>query len=304
MSDAPPDLRFAYHHVVPAGPEWWEAPPPEVAAARWVVVDDYGVDDSQLRRLARALGGGKLVARPGLLVLDDEGRRRLDAADLILNSRLGLERSPYAADASALLGARFALLRPGLRTPDPVSPPFPQDAEGVLVMLGGTDPRGLTPHVLEGLADVGAERFCPVVVRTQQAPEADAIRRALDRFPGSAWLEGLGASSLAGWARACRFAVSAAGGTLYELAHFHLPFVAIVVAENQRALAAEVGMRWSMPVVDVDGGVREAVAAAFRALVEADPATLRSALSAVHVDGRGAGRVVDAMERRAPETIS
>ena len=297
LSDAPPDLRFVYHKTLAAGPDWQEMPPPEVTTADWVVVDEYGIDDMQLKRLAGVLSRGKSTRCPRLLVLDDEGRRRLDAANLVLNSRLGLERSLYAPNVSVLLGARYALLRTGLARPEDVAPPFPPDAEAVLVMLGGTDPRGLTPHVLEALADIDPVRFCPVVVRTHQSHDADAIRQALDRFSASAWLEGLGASTLAGWARCCSFAISASGGSLYELAYFRLPFVAIVVAENQRALAAEVATHWKMPVVDVDADVRKAVSSAFRALISADAATRKSALASVLIDGQGAARVVDAMEK-------
>ncbi len=296
ITDAPSDLRGVYQRALPAGPEWEQRPPAEARACGWIVVDDYGVDDARLRRLARALAADPSTRRPRLLVMDDEGRRRLDAADLILNSRLGLERSPYAPEVATLLGVRFALLRAGLAHPERVAPPFPPDAEGVLIMLGGTDPRGLTACVIEALADVDPARFCPVVVRARETPDAGAIRRALDRFPASAWLEGLSAASLAGWARCCRFAISAAGGTLYELALFRLPFVAIVVAENQRPLAAEVAARWRMPVVDEGENVREAVGSAFRALIPAGQAARRDEPADGPIDARGPARVADAME--------
>ncbi|MGH8018559.1 MAG: hypothetical protein ACREIA_09750 [Opitutaceae bacterium] len=297
LAGAPPELRDVYHRVVSAGPGWELHPPKDVRAGDWIVVDDYSVGDLQLRQLAKALSDGNLTRRPRVLVMDDEGHRRLDAADLVLNSRLGLERSPYAPEVAALLGTRFALLRPGLARPESVTLPLPTGADGVLIMLGGTDPRGFTPVVIEALGDIDPARFCPVIVRARETPDAGVIRRALDRFAVSVWLERLDASSLAGWARCCSFAVSAAGGALYELALLRLPFVAIVVAENQRALAAEVRTRWRLPVVDVEEDVRGAVATAFRALIASNETARREALARIPIDTRGPARVAEMMEK-------
>lgn len=297
LAEAPPDLRLVFRDTVPAGDSWADQPPERVVSAAWVVVDELGVDDATLRRFVKALGRLRADGDVRVLAIDDEAKRRLDAATLILNTRLGLENSSYADGVRALLGERYALLRPGLARPEPIVAPFPADAEGVLVMLGGTDPRGLTPVVLDALADIDPVRFCPVVVRTQSTPDSEEIGRALDRFSASAWVESLGASALAGWAGCCRYAISASGGSLYELAAFRLPFVAIVVSENQRPFASAVGNAWQIPVVDVDTGARVAVAAAFRALLAAHGVARDYRKLPARIDGRGAARVADAMMR-------
>jgi spore coat polysaccharide biosynthesis predicted glycosyltransferase SpsG len=273
LERVPADLRKPFDTVRRAGPTWFNDAP----RAGWLVIDHYGVDDATLHRLR---GSSQL------LVIDDEAKRRLDAADLILNTRLGLAVSPYASGPRTLLGERFALLRPGLLAPSAIEADLPAGVQPVLVMLGGTDPRGLTSVALDALADVDARGFAPVVI---------GATAQLSRFSASIPLAAIDAPTLAAWARVCRFAISAAGGTLYELALLRLPFVAIVAAENQRAFAAEVARRWRMPVIDghgAGGPVREKISGAIRALL-ARPANEHEFDA---IDALGASRVADAME--------
>jgi UDP-2,4-diacetamido-2,4,6-trideoxy-beta-L-altropyranose hydrolase len=166
----------------------------------------------------------------------------------------------------------------------------------VLVMLGGTDPRGLTADVVNALADVHTGRFAPVVVRRKGLAGADAVGRACDRFAHSVWLEGLDASSLAGWIRICRLAVSACGGTLYELAALGLPFVGVVTAGNQRAFGREVAARWRVPVVEAATNVRVQTAAALRQLsAESFGSAPPSRVPIGGIDGQGVSRVADTL---------
>jgi UDP-2,4-diacetamido-2,4,6-trideoxy-beta-L-altropyranose hydrolase len=288
----PPDLVEPFGDRIPAGEGWIGQPPSSVTEADWIVIDHHGLDDEGLHRLRRALSEAAGHSRPPrLLVFDDEGRRTLASADLVLNSRPGLEASPYATGVPALLGERHALLRPGLLAPEAIASPFPRSVDPVLVMLGGTDPLNLTGRVLEALADVDPGRFAPVLVRAKSCPEAAFIRSALTRFAANIWLESVSARALAGWARHCRYAVSAAGGTLHELALLRLPFVAVVAAENQRAFAMQAHRVWGMPVVEGDERVRESVAHAFGELLKLQPGH-----GWTTVDGHGAERVAIAME--------
>jgi spore coat polysaccharide biosynthesis predicted glycosyltransferase SpsG len=245
-----------------------------------------------LKRLREVLDASGVDA-PRLLAIDDECHRRLGAASLALNTRPGLARTPYAAGVRALLGESYALLRPGLRSPEAIDPPWPDDIDPVLVMIGGTDPRGLAAAALHALADVDAQRYAPVLVQTRAADDGGAaIEAALARFEARVWVSRVDACALAGWARVCRWSISACGSTIYELSFLGLPFVGIIAAENQRAFAREIENRWAMPVVEGDERLRASAAGAFRRLV-AQP--IQESWRAI--DGLGARRVADAMER-------
>lgn len=250
----------------------------------WIVVDHYATSDDRLRAW-RGQGRGRILA------VDDEAVRTLAAADLVLNARLGLERSPYAANVPALLGTPFCLLRPGLWKPQVPAWSVPPGVRPVLVTLGGTDPAGALDKALEALADVGAEVLAPIVVSpagiAAHSRAADVVRR----FPHAVVLGATSAVDLAGWMSVCRLAISAGGGTLYELAALRLPFVAVVVAENQRSLAEAAQAHWEMPFVIFGPNAREELAAAVRCML-ARPGWGRASFG---VDALGACRVADAM---------
>jgi spore coat polysaccharide biosynthesis predicted glycosyltransferase SpsG len=292
----PEELRGSFAETAPVHHSRPLEVPDAIRGADWLVVDDYGFDDDALRGLRAALACGAQAPGPRLLVLDDEASRRLDAADLVINTRLGLRESPYAPGVPALTGESFVLLRAGLRTPDPVGARFLVGVDPVLVMIGGTDPAGLTVPVLEALSSMEGKRFAPILVRARRDESAPEIRRMLRKFPASTWLENVSAATLAGWARACRFAVSGAGGSLYELAFLQLPFVALVVADNQRNLAAEVNRRWNMPILEARmAQLRPALAAAVGSLLARPPGWSTTTCG---IDGGGAGRIADAMAGR------
>ncbi len=285
---APDDLRAPFAEARIAGPAWPEEPPP----AEWIVVDWYDATDAMLRRLR------KTAPAANLLVIDDEAKRTLADAHVIVNPRLGLEGFPYASTARALLGERYALLRAGLREPARVTSPFPPGVAPVLIMLGGTDPRELTAEVIHGLADLDAAAFAPVILR-QRGRDA-GVHLALARFGTHEWLERLDARTLAGWARVCHYAISACGGTLYELALLGLPFVGVVAADNQHPLATAVEDRWNLPVIDGAGNVRRSVASAVPRLLDAHPWPREQPARPIgNVDGLGSARIADVIENRA-----
>lgn len=275
---APDDLREPFPAVrdVQSGP----------GTADWIVVDWYGMSDEELRGLRSS------AERAHVLVIDDEATRTLAAADVVVNPRLGLERAGYAT-GTCLLGERYALLRAGLRMPAPVAIPFPAEVTPVLVVPGGTDPQGIAVEALHALADVDASHLVPVLVRSRTLPGSDAVERALARFAHPVWLERLSAAELAGWAAACRFAISACGGTLYELALVGLPFIGVVVADNQRAFAREVEERWQMPVVDAREIKRSELVAAVQSML-ARPPGARVPIGGI--DGMGTSRIADVMD--------
>ena len=92
----PRELIEPFDHVIPYVPGCDGLP----AACAALVVDHYGTDDPTLRAW-RAVFSGMI------LVIDDEGIRRLDAARLVLNARPGLAVSPYAPGVRCLLGERL-----------------------------------------------------------------------------------------------------------------------------------------------------------------------------------------------------
>jgi spore coat polysaccharide biosynthesis predicted glycosyltransferase SpsG len=90
-------------------------------------------------------------------------------------------------------------------------------------------------------------------------------------------------------------AISASGSTVWELCCLGVPSVVWPLAENQRGIAAALDRAGAAVAVD---GIGEALAAA-RELISFPEKQLALCKAAWGlVDGRGAARVVDEMERR------
>jgi len=276
------------------------------ALARCAVahVDDmYRGDDwfaSLRRRLEQARGG----AGPLLSASDDLGRRSLAAADVAINSELGLDRATapaYAARRELLLGERHALVRPGFGRPKPVEEERPEGALPVFVMIGGTDAKKLTAPVLRALAATGDRRLMPVVAggERREGEGAEDVTAALrEGFAHWRRLPPLDSAGLAGWMDFSEAAVIGCGSSVYELACRRRPFLGICLADNQAALARRIERRWGLPVADVQSGFDEgAFGDAWRRLMAA--VEERGAGAPEGVDAGGAGRVADALARLA-----
>lgn len=260
--------------------------------AEWVVLDGYHFDGSFQQALVDA--GLRVLA------LDDHGHAGRYAAQLVLNPNLGAVAERYADRAPGtrlLLGPAYALLRREFRELAVPERAVAARARRVLVTLGGSDPDNVSALVLAGLALVPGPLEVQVLLGG-----ANPHRAALAKLDGPHAVElvtdarDVPARML--WADV---AVAAAGGTAWELARVGTPQATIVLADNQRpagaALQAEgltVALGWHAELHP------HAVAEAVGAL--AGDARRRAELAArgrALIDGRGALRVLEAMEQAA-----
>jgi UDP-2,4-diacetamido-2,4,6-trideoxy-beta-L-altropyranose hydrolase len=243
----------------------------------WAVLDGYDFVRSDQERWRSRCGR--------LLVVDDHGAAGTWAADLVLDQNLGATAATYATEATGpdlLLGPRYALLRREFRR-HPV--PHPSDGSGarrslrVALAAGGSPTAEVTAwfdQVASGLTDAGLEVF--------------RLEGVEDMVPALAEAD---------------LAVSAAGGTAWELCALGIPSVLVPAAVNQLPVASRLGgigaavavLPPEPPGLRADAALRLApsgdVVAATAALAR-DPrqrAALRRRARSL-VDGRGAVRVV------------
>lgn len=247
----------------------------QIAADDWVIVDTYAADAIYL---------SKLSARARLAVIDD-----LDVLDrfdchVLINPTPAAPKASYAAKSNAtlLLGPDYALVRGEFRRPVATG-------DVVTLTFGGSDPTGLTQKVAEqlhaGMPGVTIRAIAGPANR--HIPELQALAQRLDRLqllvspPSMA--EALSGSALV---------VTAAGGSVNELAALGLPALALVVYDNQAAWLEAC----PFPTIDARKGIPEGFAAEIADLM-GDPARRQTIARAAHgiVDGRGVFRVLDAL---------
>lgn len=261
------------------------------AGAGWIVLDGYQFDGSFQHGLA---AGGRRV-----LALDDYGHARSYHADLVLNQNAGAEALLYADREPAtrlLLGPRFALLRTEFREWSRHRS-IPVRARRLVITLGGGDADNVTALVLEAMGAVSGPLDLLLIIGAAN-PHRAALEKAAASCPHpiEVAVDVTDMPRRLAWAD---LAIAGTGSTALELACLGTPQVGIVLAENQwpggAALARDghvVCLGWH---ADLDAS---AIAAAVTALAaDAERRAELSRRGCELVDGRGALRVIEAMQR-------
>lgn len=254
-----------------------------------VLLDGYGFTEAYLATLTAA---GLVTA-----LFDDHMHLSRYAARLLINPNPGTETLRYDVDAGTrlLLGTGYAPVRREFSmAAREGTPPSGQDRH-VLVLAGGSDPDGLTLALAQSLRDVAptirlrfvlgpayTERARLEAVLAEGACPAELLADVRDMAGQMAW---------------AHLAVSAGGSTCHELACMGVPFIVCPVADNQRHIATGyAGGGAAVLLSPVAAGFGDQLRETLARLA-ANPRLLMdmSAAGRAMVDGKGAERIVEAM---------
>ncbi|MFI7078656.1 PseG/SpsG family protein [Micromonospora sp. NPDC049903] len=254
-----------------------------------LVLDSYDLDPA---------GAGALRESGVLTLAVVDGDTRGQDADLFLDQNFGAD---MVTSGRLLAGSAYALLRDSVLAARPATPrPVAQvDRPSVLAFFGGTDAAGAAPVLAELLLATGRPMTLTVVVGR---PEVAGRLTALTSGPGQSLRPVPPTGALPDLIAAADLVVSAAGTSTWELCCLGAPSALVCVVDNQResyhrvaaaGLAAGLG---ELPDLIADDTARAAAVRLLDELLESG--VRRAALSTrahAAVDGRGRGRVVDAM---------
>lgn len=250
-------------------------------AGDWLLLDSYQVDEAYL--MAQT-GGAKLA------VVDDLGALSGYDCDLIINPASSAQARDYApkTKASLALGTEYALIRREFTRPYDVDTRAPF----VTLTFGGSDPAGLSAPCAQSLHEALPDMLIrlisgPVHVHLEALL---ALEQKLDRLKIIVSPSGL-AQVLAGSA----LVVTAAGGSVAEIAAVGLPALVLVVYDNQAAILDAC----PYPVIDVRTGLPDDLGARVTGML-ADKRGLVDMAARAHAsyDGRGTARILDIMDKK------
>lgn len=259
--------------------------------ACWVVADGYH------------LGGDfqKAVKDAGLQVLaiDDYGHAEHYYADLVLNQNsyaqenLYPQREPYTR---LLLGVRYALLRREFLRYRDWTRQIPDVARNVLVTLGGADADNVTIKVIEALKELQLQAYQAVVVVGASNPHLQSLQEAVHGLEDRICLRTnvTDMPELMAWADV---AVTASGSTSWEVLLLRLPACVLVLAPNQRPVAADLAAKGVAINLGEGQTLNSAqIAGELQALMQSPSRrhTIAALASSV-IDGAGCRRVLEEM---------
>lgn len=257
-----------------------------------LVVDHYGLDI-----------GFEAACRPWarrIMVLDDGPGRRHDC-DILLDQNLDAQSGAYrdlVPDHCRLLtGPSYALLRPqflGARREALAQRASGSPARRLLISLGATDPSNVTSRVVAATAGLPLQIDVVLGSASTQAP---AINELASRLGLSVKVH-VDVTDMAALMSAADLAVGAGGSTSWERCCLGLPSLIVVLAENQRDIAAALDRAGAaLDLGQTETLTNEKLKAALQMLYHDEGR--RSAMAeraATICDGDGTRRVMEALE--------
>lgn len=232
---------------------------------------------------------------PGLLVSNlEDGEFGRRACDLAVDPNFGAETEPtrLVPTRAYLRGSRYTPLRASV-VARRGEWQLRDEATRVLVVMGGADPRRLTPRVLDVLGATGLPLQVTAVSARDVEPPADLppgmrveVVRPVDDLPALMVQQDL--------------VISAAGTSVWELCCLGVPMALVCAVDNQRAgydrvVAADaaIGLGSTLEGEEADRAARD-----LRETLTNPATRLVLARQARHVvDGLGAWRIVRAWEQ-------
>ncbi len=242
----------------------------------WLVIDSYAATADYVATLHKA-------AR--VAVIDDLAALSRYDCDLIINPALSASQSTYRArtQAKLLLGAAYALIRKEFRTAHAGAGP------AVGVMFGGSDPRQLTGGCARMLRSA-MPGMRLVIVAGPAHVHVDELRTLAAADP---LIElHVDPPSVAAVLAGCDLVLTAAGGSIGEMAALGLAALVLVLYDNQKAALEQC----LFPVIDARQDLPADLGARAKAMID-DPAGLKAIADKAHkiVDGKGAKRIVEVL---------
>jgi UDP-2,4-diacetamido-2,4,6-trideoxy-beta-L-altropyranose hydrolase len=256
-------------------------------SANWVVVDG---DRFSSGFLAAVRAAGFRV-----LLIDDFADRESFPADLIVNPNLGEDGEPYrkrGATARLLMGPSYVLLRREFRQ-GTEKREIRQTGNRILVTLGGSDPENLTPKIADALT------HCSDLEVTVIAGAGYDMANELRKLKASNLQVVFNPPSMVQFMEDSDQAIIAAGGTLWELLSMGCAVLSycrnivqarVVQALSHRGMIVGMGETRHFDPAKLVASVKEVV----------DSRMTRERMTNLGrtlVDGLGAARIVEAMQR-------
>jgi UDP-2,4-diacetamido-2,4,6-trideoxy-beta-L-altropyranose hydrolase len=255
----------------------------QVGRVDLLIVDHYGLGDN-FERQARSWAGR--------IAAIDDFPGRTHAVDVLIDHTLGHSARDYhhaAPGAQVLAGASYAMIRPQFAALRETSLVWRAAragrVENVLVAFGATDPHnctGAAVDILSQISDLNVDVLLgaghPAAACMKSAAKASGMRVRI--FEAR--------EEVAELMTTADVAVGAGGGMTWERCTLGIPTVLVVIAENQRSVAAS--LRKAGAAIDIGEGP----GAIRRRLVEA-LTTLRRSPRTVEAMSEAAARVCDGL---------
>ena len=234
------------------------------------------------------------------LLLDDFIQSERFKVSAILNQNLHARSSEYESRAPGILllmGTSYTLLRREYWPFRGRSCVHSGTVQRIIITLGGADYDNVTGTVISGLAPILQPKHTVIVAVGALNPHVERLQKQISQIGDHIQLR-VNVSDMPSLLDGADLAICGGGATCWELAFWGIPFLPIILAENQRPIAesvdragAAINLGWHHQLQPND--VSETVTYLYN-----NPDRLRamSLKGCQLVDGWGVERVIDALQ--------
>lgn len=250
-----------------------------------LVLDDYNLTEAQLAVL-------RLRANT-LILFDDNTYSAPLKLDLVVNPSDVFSSIHHAT--VKLQGVKYRLIREEFTRHTLSSLPI----EGsVLICLGGTDVRMLTPALCHSLLQ--KDVVTHVHVLTSSSISEDSLAKLKSLQDQSRLTLHINSDDIATLMKTTDIAITGAGGCLYELLYLGVPSIAVVLAENQKQAFDSKLNNAAYIAVDMRSGIaniEDVINKALFLLLSVDKKQSVAKNAQQQLDGYAAERIFDAIKQ-------
>ena len=251
-----------------------------------LIVDHYQ-RDAQFESACRSWAGH-------ILVIDDLANRHHDA-DFLLDQTLGRDEVDYVSlvppGCRMLLGPDFALLRPQFaRARSDALAHRDGGLRRILICMGNSDPHDMTTVALQGIVQSGVTVAIDVVLGSI-SPNCAAVAAEIAGLKRDIRLH-IDVPDMAALMASADLAIGSSGVIAWERCAVGLPTIAVITADNQRMIAANLSAAGAVHLAgDWKGASAEAISGAVAAVAKRpELLTEMSRKAAAICDGNGVER--------------
>lgn len=253
------------------------------SGAGCLVVDHYGLDAEFERQTAHA--GCVTIA------IDDLANRP-HHCDILLDTNPARTGADYAMHVARhtklLLGGSYALLRPEFTRLRTAKDPAGARPGQLVMAAGGADPANVSMRLLGAVPQLGAIGLKAMLIVGQVNPRAPDLIELGQRIGVEVVCNPRDPVALMANAD---IAICGAGQTCLEFACLGVPTVAMILADNQRAIAKAMSDAGVATILDGSAASRDIAEAVNTLAADADARQRMRRCGQALIDGRGASRV-------------
>jgi len=186
-----------------------------------LLLDSYDVTEETLSELRQKY--------KKLIYIDDLHLFSFYDCDMIINKNYGAENLTYNApnECRILLGTSYALLRNEFQKT--VFPKVSENVKNILVTMGGTDPKNTSVKILNIVKNTPFNFYVAVSRGFSEKTKSELEKLSINNKNIILFND----PKMAELISECDIAITAGGGTIYEIASLGVAQIVIAVAENQ-----------------------------------------------------------------------